>query len=208
MHQWPTCGQAWVALMRHVTDAAELADDDRGPVLEGPPVLFEMAELGWNDPVISRFGQSSAAELYARKFTSTSVWAPFKYSYGARLRQLQGVDQLAWVRQLLTERPYSKSGWVSLTVPGERLDAVPCLTGLAFRARRRALQMSAVFRSQNAYTCYLNYLPLRDVQAEVAAALGLPSGTMRVFVDVPHLYVADADRVGAILSALAAPQAG
>ena len=208
MHQWPTCGQAWIALMRHVTYAAELADDDRGPVLEGPPVLFEMTELGWNDPVISRFGEVSAAGLYARKFTSTSIWAPFKYSYGARLRQLQGVDQLAWVSQLLIERPYSKSGWVSLTVPGERPDAVPCLTGLAFRARRRALQMSAVFRSQNAYTCYLNYLPLRDVQAEVAAALGLASGVMRVFVDVPHLYVADADRVGAILSAMAEPGGG
>jgi thymidylate synthase len=208
MRRWPTCGQAWIALMRHVTDAAELADDDRGVVLEGPPVLFEMTELGWDDPVISRFGQASAAGLYARKFTSTSVWAPFKYSYGARLRQLQDVDQLAWVSQLLTERPYSKSGWVSLTVPGERPDAVPCLTGLSFRRRRQTLQMSAVFRSQNAYTCYLNYLPLRDVQAEVATALGLPSGTMRVFVDVPHLYVADAGRVGAILSAAPRPQAG
>lgn len=194
--------------MRHVTDAAELADDDRGPVLEGPPVLFEMTELGWNDPVISRFGQVSAAGLYTRKFTSTSVCAPFKYSYGARLRQLQGVDQLAWVSRLLTERPYSKSGWVSLTVPGERPDAVPCLTGLSFRARRQALQMSAVFRSQNAYTCYLNYLPLRDVQSEVATALGLPSGAMRVFVDVPHLYVADAGRVDAILSAAPAADAG
>jgi thymidylate synthase len=194
--------------MRHVTDAAELADDDRGPVLEGPPVLFEMTELGWNDPVISRFGQASAAELYARKFTSTSVCAPFKYSYGARLRQFQGVDQLAWVSRLLTERPYSKSGWISLTVPGERPDAVPCLTGLSFRARRQALHMSAVFRSQNAYTCYLNYLPLRDVQAEVATVLGLASGVMRVFVDVPHLYVADAGRVGAVLSAAPAPQAG
>jgi thymidylate synthase len=205
MHRWPTCGQAWIALMRHVTDAAELADDDRGPVLEGPPVLFEMTELGWNDPVISRFGQASAAELYARKFTSTSVCAPFKYSYGARLRQFQGVDQLAWVSRLLTERPYSKSGWVSLTVPGERPDAVPCLTGLSFRARRQALQMSAVFRSQNAYTCYLNYLPLRDVQAEVATVLGLASGAMRVFVDVPHLYVADAGRVDAVLSAAPPP---
>ena len=194
--------------MRHVTDAAELAGDDRGPVLEGPPVLFEMTELGWNDPVISRFGQASAAELYARKFTSTSVCAPFKYSYGARLRQLQGVDQLAWVCRLLTERPYSKSGWVSLTVPGERPDAVPCLTGLSFRARRQALQMSAVFRSQNAFTCYLNYLPLRDVQDEVATALGLSSGAMRVFVDVPHLYVADAGRVDAILSAAPAADAG
>jgi thymidylate synthase len=206
MRQWATCGQAWVALMRHVTDAAELADDDRGPVLEGPPVLFEMTWLDWTDPLISRFAEASAVELYTRKFTTTSVCAPFKYSYGARLRDFQGVDQLAWVRQLLTQRPYSKSGWISLTGPGECPDAVPCLTGLAFRARREALQMSAVFRSQNAYTSYLNYLPLRDVQADIATVLGLPCGPMRVYVDVPHLYIADADKVGAILSAIPAPE--
>jgi hypothetical protein len=36
------------------------------------------------------------------------------------------------------------------------------------------VRMPAVFRSQNAYTSYLNYLPLRDVQAHVATALALP----------------------------------
>ena len=207
MRHWASCGQAWVALMRHVTDVAEPADDDRGPVIEGPPVLFEMTGLGWNDPLISRFAEPSEVERYARKFTSTSVCAPFKYSYGARLRDFHGVDQLAWVRRLLTERPYSKSGWISLTGPGERLDAVPCLTGLAFRARCETLQMSAVFRSQNAYTSYLNYLPLHDIQAGLAAALELSCGPMRVYVDVPHLYIADADTVHAILSAMPAPDA-
>jgi thymidylate synthase len=207
MRHWATCGQAWVALMRHVTDAAEPADDDRGPVLEGPPALFEMTRPAWNDPLISRFAEAAAIELYTRKFTSTIVCAPFKYSYGARLREFHGVDQLAWVTRLLAERPYSKSGWISLTGPGERGDAVPCLTGLAFRARRDTLHMSAVFRSQNAYTSYLNYLPLRDVQAGLAAVLGLPCGPMRVYVDVPHLYIADADKVQAILSAVPAPDA-
>jgi thymidylate synthase len=202
--QWASCGQAWVALMRHVTDAAEPADDDRGPVLEGPPALFEMTGLGWDDPLISRFASAAEVERYTRKFTSTSVCAPFKYSYGARLRDLQGVDQLAWVRELLARRPYSKSAWISLTVPGERPDAVPCLTGLAFRIRREVLQMSAAFRSQNAYTCYLNYLPLRDVQTGMASSLGLGCGPMRVYVDVPHLYIADVDKVKAVLSAVPA----
>lgn len=205
--QWGSCGQAWVALMHHVIEAAELADDDRGPVLEGPPVLFEIIRLGWNDPLISRFAEASTVELYTRKFTSTSICAPFKYSYGARLREFQGVDQLAWVRRLLAGRPHSKSGWISLTVPGERPDAVPCLTGLAFRIRHRCVQMSAVFRSQNAYTAYLNYLPLRDVQARVATTLTLPCGPMRVYVDVPHVYVADSDKVTAILSAVPATEA-
>jgi thymidylate synthase len=207
IRQWATCGQAWVALMRHVTDAAEPADDDRGPVLEGPPALFEMTWLGWDDPLISRFAEAAEVERYTRKFTSTSVCAPFKYSYGARLRDFQGVDQLAWARELLGRRPYSKSAWISLTVPGERPDAVPCLTALAFRIRHEVLQMSAAFRSQNAYTSYLNYLPLRDVQTGMANSLGLACGPMRVYVDVPHVYIADADKIKAVLSAVPASDA-
>ena len=206
MRTWGTCGQAWVALLQHVIGAAEPADDDRGPVLEGPPALFEVIRLGWSDPLITRFAEAPEIELYTRKFTSTTVCAPFKYSYGARLRELQGVDQLAWVKRLLASRPHSKSGWISLTVPGERPDAVPCLTGLAFRARHETLQMSAVFRSQNAYTSYLNYLPLRDVQKGIAAFLSLPCGPMRVYVDVPHLYIADVGKVEAILSAVPASE--
>jgi thymidylate synthase len=77
---------------------------------------------------------------------------------------------------------------------------VPCLAALAFRVRSSRVSMTATFRSQNAYTSYLNYLPLRVVQLEVAGAMGLPAGTMRVFVDVPHVYIAD---TGAVTSVLA-----
>lgn len=201
-HCWPDCGRAWLALMRHVLAAAWPADDDRGPVLEGPPALFEIAAFPAADPVLARFCDPGKAALYARKFTEDSVVPPFKYSYGSRLRELQGVDQIGWVARLLAARPYSKSGWISLTVPGEDPDAVPCLAAAAFRRRRGELSISAIFRSQNAYTAPLNYLPLRGVQAQVARRLGLPCGPMRVYVDVPHVYVADAVEVRAILDAI------
>ncbi len=206
MVRWPTCGQAWVALMRHVLDDASPADDDRGPVLEGEAVTFEISQFSAADPVLARFGEPSKMALYARKFTQNTVCPPFKYSYGARLRELQGVDQLAWVGRLLAARPYSKSGWISLTVPGESPEAVPCLAAAAFRARAGQLHMTAVFRSQNAYTAYLNYLPLREIQVEIAQRLELPCGPTRVYVDVPHVYVADAAEVNAILGAIPVPE--
>lgn len=203
MDHWRTCGEAWIALLRHVWMVGEAGLDDRGPVLEAPPLLFEIAALGWDDPIIHAYGDADAIARYSAKFTRTDVVPPFKYSYGARLRELQGVDQVAWVTGLLRSRPWSKSGWISLTVPGEREDAVPCLAALAFRIRSRRVAMTATFRSQNAYTSYLNYLPLHDVQLEVAERLGLPPGAMRVFVDVPHLYIADTGEVAAVLAGAA-----
>lgn len=205
--RWHTCGQAWVELMRHVWSAGEASLDDRGPVMEAMPLLFEIADFTDDDPIIAEFGDRSLLVAYTAKFTETGVVPPFKYSYGGRLRDLLGVDQIEWVTALLAERPYSKSAWISLTVPGETNTAVPCLTALAFRVRRHQLAMTATFRSQNAFTCYLNYLPLRDIQAEVAEALSLPVGPMRVFVDVPHIYLADIEHVAAILARVPEPSA-
>lgn len=195
-----TCGQAWIALMRHVWTVGEAGIDDRGPVIEGSPRLFEIATFSWDDPIIREHGDGDKVARYNAKFARTEILPPFKYSYGARLRELLGVDQIEWVVQLLAGRPYSKSGWISLTVPGEAHHAVPCLTALSFRIRGYRVTMTATFRSQNAFTCYLNYVPLRNIQVEVADALSLPVGPMRVFVDVPHIYVADADRVASILA--------
>lgn len=199
---WPTCGQAWVALLRHVLSDACEAPDDHGPVLEGSAVLFEIAGFSRADPILLAYGQLAKMALYDRKFTENVVCPPFKYSYGARLREMGGVNQLAWATNLLAERPYSKSAWLSLTFPGERAGAVPCLAAVAFRSRGGLLHFSAVFRSQNAFTAYLNYLPLRDIQAEVAKQLGLPCGPMRVYIDVPHVYVADAAEAEDILRRL------
>ncbi len=201
--RWPSCGRAWLGLMRHVLSRPALAPDDRGPVLEGPAALFEIGGFSRSDPVLLRHGQPGLLAVYDRKFTEDIVCPPFRYSYGARLRDFHGADQLAWVAGLLAARPASKSGWVSLTGPGEDPAAVPCLAALAFRCRNGRLQASAVFRSQNAYTAYLNYLPLRDIQAAMAQRLGLPCGLMRVYIDVPHLYADDAPAARRILRATA-----
>lgn len=202
MENWLTCGQAWIALMRHVWMAGEAGIDDRGPVIEAVPRLFEIANFSWDDPLIREYGETDKVARYTAKFARTDVIPPFKYSYGARLRQLLGVDQIEWIIKLLAGRPYSKSAWVTLTVPGEPDHAVPCLTALSFRIRGYQVTMTATFRSQNAFTCYLNYVPLRTIQLEIADALSLPVGPMRVFVDVPHIYAADADKVACILAAI------
>ncbi|MFC4062335.1 thymidylate synthase [Planomonospora corallina] len=199
LRRFATCGESWVWLMRHVRDEGGPAEDDRGPVIEAPAVLFEIDRIGWDDPVLAAYGDAGKTALYASKFTEVTVVPPFKYSYGGRLRRLLGTDQLSWVSGLLRARPYSKSAWISLTVPGERPDAVPCLTSLAFRLRDGRLVMTAAFRSQNVLTSYLNYVPLRSIQSEVADDLGVGCGSTRVFIDVPHIYVADAATVEEIL---------
>ncbi|MFC4906157.1 hypothetical protein [Actinomadura gamaensis] len=198
LQHWETCGLAWIALLRHVWSAGEAGMEDRGPIIEGPPVLFEIGSLSWRDPILLRHGDRTRIAHWS---SVPRARAEAAGGIGGRLRDLHGVDQLHWAAALLRARPWTTSAWVSLNDPGEPADAVPCLVALAFRLRAYRLVMTAMFRSQNVHRAYLSYIPLREVQLEVAEELGLPAGPMRVYVDVPHVAVRDAERVASILAA-------
>ncbi|QXJ26873.1 hypothetical protein AGRA3207_006208 [Actinomadura graeca] len=178
--------------------AGEAGMDDRGPIIEGPPLLFEVASLSWEDPILREHGDRAGLVRRAQERTRRVVQG----RYGPRLHDLDGVDQLAWVVGLLRARPWTTSAWISLTLPGEPSEGLPRLTALSFRIRGYRLIMTGMFRSQDVYPCYLTYIPLRGVQLQVAEELGLPAGPLRVFVDVPHLLVADAERVASVLTAM------
>jgi thymidylate synthase len=172
--------------------------EDRGPIIEGPTALFEVASLTWEDPILREHTDLVATLRWVKGRPCRSA----QEEYRARLRDMQGVDRLRWVVDLLRARPWTTSAWIALAVPGEPADAMPCLAAVSFRIRGYQLIMTATFRSQNVFRGYLSYVPLRGVQQEVADELGLPVGPMRVFVDVPYVEVSDAERVAGILTAL------
>lgn len=197
IHRWDTLGHAWIGLLRHVWTRGEAGFDERGPIIEAPPYLCEVSSISPDDPLL---------RAYARRLPVK----PLKDAMSTRLRSLQGVDQLAWVVEVLRARPWSTRAWITLTVPGEGIQDVPNLTALAFRIvasgpRSGTLVMTATFRAQDAVTGHQRLLLLRAVQLQVADELALPAGPLRMFVDVPHIYVSDADEVARILTATADP---
>ncbi|MDL4771743.1 MULTISPECIES: hypothetical protein [Thermomonosporaceae] len=198
-----TCGKAWIAALRHVWSAGEAGMADGGPIIEGPPLCFEVTSLSWEDPLLRDHGDHARIVHWAKERTRRTV----NGVYGTRLRDLQGVDQLGWVTGLLRARPWTTSAWISLLVPGENAEDVPCLVALSFRIRGYRLIMTAMFRSQNVLRGYLSYIPLRGVQVGVAEELGLPPGPLRIFVDVPHVEVADAEHVASVLASVPEPNA-
>ncbi|MFB4303214.1 hypothetical protein [Actinomadura sp. NTSP31] len=203
VRRWETCGRAWIGVLRHVWAAGVAGMEDVGPIIEGPPLLFEINSLSWQDPLLLEYGDRDRIARRARERARDAAAG----RYGPRLRDLDGVDQLRWVVGLLRARPWTTSAWISLTLPGEDAAAVPCLTALSFRIRGYRLIMTGMFRSQDVFRGYLAYVPLREVQLQVAEELGLPAGPLRVFVDVPHVRVADAERVAAVLASVPEPNA-
>jgi hypothetical protein len=214
-----TCGEAWIALLRHVWTAGEAGLADHGPIIEGPPVLLEIASLGWDDPLLRRHGDRERLARRAHERTRGGD-AP---EHPPWPHDAQGAARIRWVTGLLRARPWTTSAWISLAMPpaDESLHRphaappgspagdpeAPCLAALAFRIRGYRLIMTAMFRSQDVVRCYLSHIPLREVQLRVAEELGLPAGPLRIFIDVPHIRLADADRVARILTAQPEPNA-
>ncbi|WP_243718742.1 hypothetical protein [Actinomadura sp. KC06] len=203
VRRWESCGQAWIGVLRHVWTAGEAGLEEGGPIIEGPPLLFEVTSLSWEDPILHEHGDRARIVRRAQERTRRAV----RGRYWPRLHDLEGNDQIRWVVDLLRARPWTTSAWISLTIPGEPAEGLPSLTALSFRIRGYRLIMTAMFRSQNVYRGYLTYIPLREVQVQVADELGLPAGPLRVYVDVPHVHVADAERVACVLLAMPEPNA-
>lgn len=203
VRRWETCGRAWIGVLRHVWAAGVAGMEDAGPIIEGPPLLFEIDSLGWEDPILREHGDRARLAHRARERERDAAAG----RRGPRLGDLDGADQLHWVVGLLRARPWTTSAWISLALPGGDAAAVPCLTALSFRIRGYRLIMTGMFRSQDVFRGYLAYVPLREVQLHVAGRLGLPAGPLRIFVDVPHVRVADAERVAAVLAAMPEPNA-
>ncbi|GGQ34333.1 thymidylate synthase [Actinomadura coerulea] len=203
VRRFETCGRAWIGVLRHVWAAGEAGLEDGGPIIEGPPLLFEICSLSWEDPILREYGDRARLVRRAQERTRRVVRGRF----WPRLHDLQGHDQIRWVVDLLRARPWTTSAWISLTIPGEPADGLPALTALSFRIRGYRLIMTAMFRSQDVHRAYLAYIPLREVQVQVADELGLPPGPLRVFVDVPHVHVGDAERVASVLASVPEPNA-
>jgi len=140
-------------------------------------------------------------------------------AYGPRLRRWHGVvDQLARVRQQLTEDPGTRRAVIQLFDPeadsGEYKD-VPCTLGYRFFLRDGLLHMHTTMRSQDLWLgfCY-DIFTATIVQELLAGWIGAGVGSYWLCVDSLHLYARDlpeAQRLpqaavpGSLMAPLAAP---
>jgi thymidylate synthase len=117
-------------------------------------------------------------------------------AYGPRLRRWHGrVDQLARVRQQMTEDPGTRRAVIQLFDPeadsGEYKD-VPCTLGYRFFLRDGLLHMHTTMRSQDLWLgfCY-DLFTATIVQELLASWIGAGLGSYWLCADSLHLYARD-----------------
>jgi len=128
------------------------------------------------------------------------------YTYGQRLREYEGVDQIQNIIDLIKNRPFSKKMIAVTAKVKEDWSAVnkgdtPCLTQIVCSVQDGKLFMTTHFRSQDMVHGWpRNVFSLRKLQKLIAGESGIAMGSFVMITHSAHIYSDDYALVEKILS--------
>jgi thymidylate synthase len=135
---------------------------------------------------------------YLKKLFTPEVEEGVAYTYGSRLRNYRGIDQIVTMMDELWVTSHSRRAvsvlWdVELDIGSAN---PPCLVLIQGRIRDEKLYMTAYFRSHDMYRAWgLNVAGLRYLQYEMATRLAVDLGELAIHSTSAHIYEHDWDEV-------------
>jgi len=203
-----TLGEAWLALSaRILRDGADAAYDGL-PMRELAVVTLSVAEPDENDPVIAALADPDWLAWMHANFTLPDDVTELggARSYGARLRDYSGRDQIEWVVERLRAEPASRSATITTFEPLSDTSYIPCVSMLDFwRPQGDAVDLVVYAHSLDfGKKAYGNLVELARLQAEVAERLGAPAGSLTIHVKSAHVYEPELELMERLVAAPAA----
>lgn len=192
-------GEAWRSYLREVLNTGVRVPDDREAIMESCSALVEMDIVSDDDKLLKQYGDPHVAAVYRQKMFSREIIPELNSTYGDRLFDQDGVDQVEWITNRLKSKWWTKGANISLLKPNDPGPRIPCLTNIQAVIRDNRVNLTAIFRSQNVYNSYGNFLGLHDIQSLISSKLGLEVGCLSAFVVCPHIYESDLSRARMIV---------
>lgn len=193
-----TLGNAWIAAMETVMAKGEDILDEEVQLREIRNLYITIDTISDSDPILCAHADHDRIELMKKKYATCGLVGDYKIDYGSYIYDNNGVNQIDWIINRIRNKPETKSATITLHKPGE--DKLACLSMIDFKYRNGRLDMSVVYRSQNIYWSHPgNLLALRQIQTDVAQALGYELGVVELAVISAHIYKDDFIKVAKIL---------
>lgn len=138
-------------------------------------------------------------DVYYPQVLSAKKIPGVSYTYGQRLRNHEGVDQIAEIIELIKRRPFSKKMAAFTPLVAHDWDKnnidrgdTPCLTQVLFSVQDNKLFMTAHFRSQDMVHGWpRNAFSLIKMQEMVAKETGYERGQFCTITHSAHIYSDD-----------------
>lgn len=196
-----TPGEAWFQQMSLVLGQGVPIQDDGVELIELTNLLCIVQRPWVVDPLVVRFGDKSMLEFMRGNFHDTEPIPGWGYSYGQRIFDYDGFDQLERVVGLLREKPEAKSATITLGRPGGDSGHQPCINVLDFKLRGGLLQIGCFFRSQDVgKKLFADVISLGEIGQMVAARVGCRPGPLVQVSCSSHIYGEDVERVKQLLA--------
>lgn len=192
-------GAAWVRYLDYVISVGEEILDDKGPIIEAPPVIVSVTKIDSSDPLLQEWANLDIIDDYVSKTFSIDDVPRFGTSYGRYIFCGNSINYFDRSITKLRQNPRTKSASIYVGSNADHDEKFPCLNFLQPVIRQNSLVLNAVFRSQNALNFYANAIALSKLQKTMAQALNIETGKVLAYIICPHVYKADRSRIETIL---------
>jgi thymidylate synthase len=202
-----TLGEAWLETSRRIVREGADGAYDGLPMRELALVTLTVDEPDEHDPTIARLADPEWLAWMHANFTRPDDVAELggARSYGARLRDYGGRDQIAWAIERLRSDPACRSATITTFEPLTDLTYIPCVSMLDFwRPAGDHVDLVVYAHSLDfGKKAYGNLVELARLQAEVAGGLAAPVGSLTIHVKSAHVYEPELELMDRLVAAAA-----
>lgn len=141
-------------------------------------------------------------DKYLPQIMTAKEMESLSYTYGIRLRDHGGVNQIESIIQKLKEEPFSRRavGVLWNVETDDQASHPPCLNLIHATVKYEKLYLTAYLRSNDMYRAWPeNALAFRTMQKEIADALDLEMGALTTVSGSAHIYEESYVRVKKII---------
>jgi thymidylate synthase len=187
----PTLGRAWLEVARRILADGGDTTYDGAATKELALVTVTVDQPNPDDALIASLADPDWLDWMHRNFTEPDDVPELggARSYARRLRDYDGLDQVAWVIERLRSDPETRSATITTFQPLTDTSYIPCVSLLDFWRADGALELVVYAHSLDfGKKAYGNLVELARLQHEVAAAIGLPVGRLVIHAKSAHVY--------------------
>ena len=196
-----TIGEAWLESCRYILENGKPLKDNNEELKESLNLLISIEKPSQQDNIIEKYGDKKLIKWMLSNFLEQKRVPELKnaLSYGTRLFNYKGKDQINWVIEKLRKKPETKAAAITMIMYDDE-DYIPCVSVIDFKIREGKLILSAMCRAIDfGKKVYANLLALHKIQEMVAKEIKIPVGELVMYNVSAHIYEEDFEKIKKIL---------
>jgi len=197
-----TIGEAWIKALAHIMEKGKPMKDGEKNLKESMHLAVNVKKPSQTDEIIEKYGDKKMIDWMLSNFLEQKRVPELKnaLSYGTRLFNYNGKNQVDWIINKLTKKPETKAATISMLMQDDE-DYIPCVSLLDFKLRKGKLNITAMCRAIDfGKKVYANLLALNKIQEIVAEKIGAKTGELIMYNVSAHIYEENFEEVNKILA--------